>query len=182
MRAVDVVKSKRDYLVEQKEEFQRVKDLKYPNKPNYAELSDYEKLELSYITRVLTNLMIQIGALNFVLNEDSDLRDATYIITSEERRGLSRERVLSKENKVGNLGYHLLQVAQETRDAFSDAVENKDINVYNKAVEIKDRYFEKVDGDYNFEGMVMALKIGGALDMLSELKKLNENGVNQNEN
>lgn len=64
----------------------------------------------------------------------------------------------------------LLEVAQEARDAFEDCIIES--RKYDKAVDIKDRYFDTVDGDYNFEGMVMKLGIDDAKSMLVELNEL----------
>lgn len=77
MRDVRFVKEHRDALKEERHKFVMAKERLFPYPTTYRDISQEERPKLSYIIQTLRNLDIQINALEFVLNEDTHIQDAT---------------------------------------------------------------------------------------------------------
>lgn len=96
MRSVDVVKQKRNELRSDMENFLEVKNRKYPAPTRYYELDGYDKHEFNYIMNCINNLRNQINALEFVLNEDTELTDYTISFSPTHKElGITKEKVFS---------------------------------------------------------------------------------------
>lgn len=93
MRAVEVVKDKRNQLRIDLENFLNAKNEKYPNPTKFQELDDYDRYEFSYIMGCIANLRIQINALEFVLNEDTEFSDCTIPNRTQRDYGVSKEKI-----------------------------------------------------------------------------------------
>jgi hypothetical protein len=88
MRYVETVKEKRDELKAEMERFLALKDKQFSHLP-YRELSTESKKKFGYIMGTISVLKTQINALEYVLNEDTELEDRTkpsmaYNFTKEE--------------------------------------------------------------------------------------------------
>lgn len=92
MRAVDVIKEKRNQLRNELSKFLIVKNMKYPSPTKYTNLDDYDRYEFSYIMSCVNSLRNKINTLEFVLNEDTEINDCTPY-HSQRERGISKESV-----------------------------------------------------------------------------------------
>jgi hypothetical protein len=88
MRDVSIVKRKRNQLKEEVEQFKNLKEKLFPSSISYRDLDPEEKKKYGYIQSTIGGLNTQINTLEFVLNEDSEIRDVTeprfYDFTKEE--------------------------------------------------------------------------------------------------
>lgn len=100
MRAVDVVKEKRNQLKNDLAKFMDAKNEKYSTTKRAMDLDGYERHEFSYIIGCITDLRTQINTLEFVLNEDTELRDCTIAYATQRDLGITKEKVF----KIGNEG------------------------------------------------------------------------------
>lgn len=94
MRAVEIVKDKRNQLRDELVAFIDAKNAKYPVPTNYKDLGEYEKQEFSYLMSCIHSLRVQINALEFILNEDTEIMDYTTINSHQREYGISKESVL----------------------------------------------------------------------------------------
>ncbi len=103
MRAVDIVKEKRNQLRNELVRFLNAKEIKYPTPTNYKELDEYNRHEYSYIMGCVNSLKTQINALEFVLNEDTELNDYSKPYPRQEEIGISKAMVF----EIGKEDYDL---------------------------------------------------------------------------
>ncbi|WEG18582.1 hypothetical protein PQ478_08870 [Alkalihalophilus pseudofirmus] len=94
MRAVEAVKEKRNQLRSELEMFIEAKDIKYPTPTKFTDLNEYEGNEFSYIMGCINSLRNQINALEFVLNEDSEIVDYTVPYPRQSEAGVTKEKVV----------------------------------------------------------------------------------------
>lgn len=97
MRSLEAVKKKRDEL---KAELEKFIQAKHDSKKAHwglpqADLSALEKAEYIYIMRSIYELRNQINCLDFVLNEDTEMNDATRPVPSQVAIGIKKENVLN---------------------------------------------------------------------------------------
>lgn len=104
MRAVEVVKQKRNQLRNELAKFMNAKNVKYPTPTKYYDLEAYDRHEFSYIMGCISSLRNQINALEFVLNEDTELNDYTKPYPSQRDCGVSKEKVfeIALQDKIDN--------------------------------------------------------------------------------
>lgn len=79
MRCVKVVKKKRDELKAERERFMRAKERLYPYPKSYPDIPKEEQHQFTYLMNTVGHLDKQINALEFVLNEDTELKDVTEL-------------------------------------------------------------------------------------------------------
>lgn len=106
MRAVDVVKLKRDELRNDLAKFMSAKNAKYPSPTRYNELNEYDKYEYSYILKSMENLRTQINALEFVLNEDTYMDDCTISYHKHRDLGITKESVFEIVENTYNRNFY----------------------------------------------------------------------------
>lgn len=104
MRAVDVVKEKRNQLRDELARFINAKELKYQAPIIYTDLNDYDRQEFSYIMGCINSLRNQINALEFVLNEDTELKNYTNPYPRQKEMGITKENVftITLKDKIDN--------------------------------------------------------------------------------
>lgn len=103
MKSIEAVKTKRDELKAELERFREANENRKHNGMPKSDMSDLEKAEYMYIVRSMHELRCQINCLNFVLNEDFELSDATKPIPSQELLGVKKENVITKYTESGDV-------------------------------------------------------------------------------
>lgn len=97
MRDVSVVKEKRDELVKELGRFMKFKNENYTGF-DFSSLSAHQRREYSYIMSTMGDLRGQINAIEYVLNEDTELRDATWVSSPYLReKGITKEDILGSK-------------------------------------------------------------------------------------
>ena len=102
MRDVEIVKNMRNALDSELTRFiDRKKEL-FNGRP-FPELGDYDKKVFSFISTSVNKLTIQINALNFVLNEDTQIeREIGATKYFEERYDITKNSILNN-SKTGRV-------------------------------------------------------------------------------
>ncbi len=96
MRDVAIVKEQRNELREELAKcIKRVKDMQVDEK-SFKELSQYDQQVYVYLDRTVQKLRMQINALEFVLNEDTELIDP-YKDRAAEKLQITKETVFNAE-------------------------------------------------------------------------------------
>lgn len=102
MRNVNVVKAKRDELREDLAIFIKVRENKFPLMAKYTELPEYDRKLYSYIQSCIGNLKRKINALEFVLNEDTEMTDGTTPFPSHKEIGITKELIFKLANETSD--------------------------------------------------------------------------------
>jgi hypothetical protein len=108
MRDVQVIKDKRNQLRDELVKFTAVKEDAFPKGTRYSELSDYDRQLYNYTMGCINSLRNQINALEYVLNEDTELNDNTRPYPSQVSFGITKESVfkMSNDTEIANRTFY----------------------------------------------------------------------------
>lgn len=94
MRDLKAVKDMRDSL---RNDFAKLMDAK--NEMNklggFIDMNEYDKKKFGYLLTTISKLNIQINALTFVLNEDTEIFDATDDVMYDTNYGINKHSIMS---------------------------------------------------------------------------------------
>lgn len=97
MRDVEVVKQMRDDLRDKMIELIDLRIVKYGASVRHPDLPPYDQKVFSYLMGATNKLKTQINTLEFVLNEDTMLNDATDTLSSSLREmGCTKESIINE--------------------------------------------------------------------------------------